>query len=472
MSDANKNPADRLKAIRDRVTTKAAPAKPARTAGQSVIAKLFGGKAPYGTSGPLGDDAGVSVQKAMALAGGAIDRDQAKPLADLSDRLKAVYGPFFPLSNTTRSVLVPTSAAYLPTHAENGAEIPGAMALKAECAQRLAGAGPADRDELVALAKKGGEVGRLATKALNTMSELAGGSTVAPPALGDMIDLQRNLEVFSRAGATNVTLPPSGRMSFPKLTNGATAYWVGEGKPITDSEQTTGALNLEAKKLAVRTPLTNELMKFSNEGIEAMVRLDQAKQAALKADLAMLQGTGGTQIKGLITYPTAASWSQGTDALIAYTVTGGLIQPEDVTAMLAALPDGVDATAWVVRPDLFVKLRNRRADGTMPGDGRGPFVFDITRSAADGEPLKPRLADVEVVRSRQVSNTRGTGAQTYALAGYFPDWLVARLGVLEFMVDPYTQMANYQTVIQVVQFVDAGPRHSASFVLADGITIA
>ena len=32
------------------------------------------------------------------------------------------------------------------------------------------------------------------------------------------------------------------------------------------------------------------------------MRFDMARAAALKADLAMLEGTGGTQIKGLITY--------------------------------------------------------------------------------------------------------------------------------------------------------------------------
>ena len=47
--------------------------------------------------------------------------------------------------------------------------------------------------------------------------------------LGELIDLQRNLEVFAAAGAQEIALPPNGRMQFPKLTGGSTAYWVGEG---------------------------------------------------------------------------------------------------------------------------------------------------------------------------------------------------------------------------------------------------
>ena len=47
--------------------------------------------------------------------------------------------------------------------------------------------------------------------------------------LGELIDLQRNLEAFAAAGAQEIALPPNGRIQFPKLTGGSTAYWVGEG---------------------------------------------------------------------------------------------------------------------------------------------------------------------------------------------------------------------------------------------------
>ena len=48
--------------------------------------------------------------------------------------------------------------------------------------------------------------------------------------------------------------------------------------------------------------VNNELMRFASPSAEGLVRLDMARVAALKADLAMLEGTGGTQIKGLLTY--------------------------------------------------------------------------------------------------------------------------------------------------------------------------
>lgn len=462
---------DALKALREKpaepaapVTRKAAPNHKGRTPG-----RLFGTAGPYVTTGHLGDDAGVNVCKAAAFAGGMIRADDCKAEIDLSDRLRAVYGGFGYFSNSPGSILVPTSAAYLPTTAANGCEIPGAAAIKKEVAQRLLTVKGVDPDELAAKAARGSD---LATKALNTLSDLAGGSLVPPASLGDMIDLQRNLEVFSRLGATSITLPSNGMIDFPKLTGASTAYWVGEAQNVTESQPTTGTLSLRAKKLAVRVPYTYELLKFADTSVEQMVRMDMTRQAALKADLAMLQGTGGLQVKGLITYDTQSSWAQGTDKVLAYTVTSNLIQPEDVTTILAGLPDGVEATGWVFHPSLFAKLRNRRADAVSAADGKGPFVFDITRSGSDGKPAQPRLADVPVVTSRQVSTTRGSGAQTYALAGFFPDWVIGRIGVMEFMTDPYTLMQSMQTVLQAVQFVDAGPRHQASFVFADAINVA
>jgi HK97 family phage major capsid protein len=468
---------DRKNLIKKIATKTATP--PVRK-GQGTMAKLIGkskGGAAHVQSGRHSDaDPGVlTIQKAVAYCARQIDpsKDAAvRDAVDLSDRIKSVYGAHYNgLGSAIGSLCVPASAGFLPTHTPHGHEIHGAAEVKKEIEQRIATVKGIDPDEMSAYAAKGGDLGNLATKALNTLSDLAGGATVAPPTLGDMIDLQRNLEVFTRAGANNVTLPPNGRMQFPKLTGGSTAYWVGETAAVTASQQTTGTLSLEVKKLAVRTPLTLELMRFSDQAIEGMVRVDMARQAGLLSDLAQLQGTGGTQIKGLITYPTASSWTQGTDSLLAYSVTGSTFQPEDVAGMVALLPDEIEPTAWVMRRAMWGKIKNRRSDAALPGDAKGPFVFNWGRTVQEGGLSNVESLDsTKVVWSSQVTKTRGSGSQTYILVGYFPDWLVGRLGVLEFMIDPYTNLSTLITNVQCVQFIDAGPRHTASFAFADAVT--
>jgi HK97 family phage major capsid protein len=96
------------------------------------------------------------------------------------------------------------------------------------------------------------------------------------------------------------------------------------------------------------------------------------------------------------------------------------------------------------------------------------------RSAADAPPAD--LYGTPVVRSAQVSNARvkGSGVDlTYILLGYFPDWIVARLGVMEFLASGFgdTALVNDQTWLRGIQHVDAGPRNAASFVLCDQLVV-
>src|SRR5207244_5698586 len=143
---------------------------------------------------------------------------------------------------------------------------------------------------------------------------------------------------------------------------------------------------------------------------------------ALKADLAMLEGIGGTQIKGLLTY------SDITTHIASVTGSNGdTFQAADVALMEGKLPDAViSPTAWLIRKNFFSVLMNRRADAVTGGDQKGPFMFFQSRSSA-AEPPPLELYGTKVVRSAQLSNTRTKGAGsnlTYVLLGYFPDWRV------------------------------------------------
>lgn len=217
--------------------------------------------------------------------------------------------------------------------------------------------------------------------------------------------------------------------------------------------------------------LNNELLRFASPSAEGLIRHDMARAAALKADLAMLEGTGGTQIKGLITYAGI-----GTHTASLTGANGDTFQLQDVALMESKLPDAVEApTAWVMRKTLFAALMNRRADAAVANDARGPFLLRSPSQAAG--PLPAQLAGTPVVRSAQVSNTRTKGSATnltYILLGYFPDWIVARLGVMEFLASGLGESAlqNDQTVLRGIQHIDAGPRHPASFVLCDQLLIA
>jgi HK97 family phage major capsid protein len=421
-------------------------------------------RVPWATSGPVGrDSAGYSVLKAAAFALGYLGPDQAKEELHVHQQLRDLYqGYGFVPHCGHQSFLVPLATAHMPAFEPHG------KSLQQEIRAKMAAdAGRFDPDEAAWIA---GKVG-IKTKALGTISDIAGGSLVSFPVLGEMIDLQRNLEVFAAAGAQEVALPPNGRLQFPKVTGGSTAYWVGESVAITESAPATGNLDLQAKKLGVLVKVNNELLRFASPSAEGLIRMDMARVAALKSDLAMLEGTGGTQIKGLLTYSDIATLTATGAA-----TNGDTFAAQDVANMSAKLPDAITApTAWVMRRDMHAALMSRRADAVTAADAAGQFLFQPMRSIADAPPLE--LYGTKVVRSSQVSNTRTKGSGTnltYILLGYFPDWIVARLGVMEFLASGLgdTAIVNDQTYLRGIQHVDAGPRHAASFVLCDTLLVA
>jgi HK97 family phage major capsid protein len=428
--------------------------------GQAVVER----RVPWVTSGPVGQDsAGYSVLKAAAFALGYIGPDQAKEELQVHHQLRELYATYgFVPHCGHQSFLVPLASDHLPSFEPRGARLREEVRAKM-CAHR----GRFDPDEAGWIARRAG----WRSKALGSVSDADGGVLVGFPVLGELIDLQRNLEAFANAGAQEIALPPNGRIQFPKLTGGSTAYWVGEATSITESAPTTGNLDLQAKKLGVFVKMNNELLRFASPSAEGLVRFDMARVAALKADLSMLEGTGGTQIKGLLTYSGITSHTAATVG-----TNGNTFQAQDVALMDGKLPDAVAGpTAWIMRKNLFSVLMNRRADAVSASDAAGPFLFNPMRNAADAPPME--LYGTKVVRSAQVSNTRvkGSGTNlTYVLLGYFPDWIVARLGVMEFLASGLGDSAlqNDQTYLRGIQHVDAGPRNPASFVLCDQLVIA
>src|SRR4051812_44260972 len=369
---------------------------------------------PWVTSGPVcHDSAGYSVLKAAAYALGFVGPDQAKEEIHAHQQLRDLYAGYgFSPHHGQQSFLVPLASAHLPAFEPQGRR------LRDELHEKMtAHAARFDPDEADWIGRRLNPL----RKALGTLTDTAGGTFVPLPMLGELIDLQRSLEVFATAGAREVALPPNGRIQFPKLTGASTAYWVGEGSPITESQPTTGNLDLQAKKLGVFVKLNNELLRFASPSAEGLVRFDMARGAALKADLAMLEGTGGTQIKGLITYSGITTHAASTAG-----GSGDTFTPADVALMESKLPDAVDApSAWVMRKAMFAGLMNRRADAVSAADGKGAFLF---RGSAAGSSPPGELYGTRVVRSSQVSAARvkGSGTNlTYVLLGYFPDWRVS-----------------------------------------------
>lgn len=130
----------------------------------------------------------------------------------------------------------------------------------------------------------------------------------------DFLRSKTILDKFGRDGVPALTpVPFNTRVS--AQTAGATAGWVGEGKPKPVSKGTFTTLTVDFSKIAVICALTKEEVKFGVSGSEQKVRNDMARAIAAGIDSAFIDpaNAGTANVKpAAITYGVAASTVSGT----------------------------------------------------------------------------------------------------------------------------------------------------------------
>lgn len=308
-------------------------------------------------------------------------------------------------------------------------------------------------------------------KTLSWLTETLGGALVAPPEMGELIELLRNKEALVNAGAKVVPLPPQGRLKYPRQTAASLTYWVGENSPISASDINTGEVTLQAKKLAVLIRAPNELIRFASPAAEALLRDDMTKSLALGLDLAGLEGAGGdNRPRGLqnfqnITTITSSDARTNGDALVG----------KDVYRMIAAVEEAnAEFEGFIMRPKTLYKFYQLRADAVGQGDGAGPFLFNMIREAGDG--VGATIAGHPVTKSTQVSQVRTKGTSstlTSIYGGMWSDMLIGMFGAIEFASTTMgdTAFQNDQVWIRGILSADIAARHEASFVFLDNLDL-
>ncbi len=410
---------------------------------------------------------GYSFLRAAGYVNRVRSQDQCKVEIDIHNRLqKALVEQDVYVKTEANSFLMPFATTHM------GLE--GCETFLGEIHDVVAaGVTGADMEQVRAIRQKNWGV----EKTLSWIDQTTGGALVAPPVMGELIELFRNNEALLRAGARELPLPSNGRMTWPRQTDATTAYWVGENNQITASEFKTGDLVLTAKKLGMLVKIPNELFRFSSVSIEQFIREDMMKSACLKFDKTALEGEGSTYSpKGILTYANITKHNAKTVA-----TDGNTFAPEDIGLMIGKVEEqNAEFSGWIMRPLMYSALVNRRADAATPGDAAGAFLFDRYRSITDQRNRGRGVAELEgypVVKSTNVSNTRVKGAGTnlsYIVGGNFKDVIMAVSGVLEFLTSDKgdTMIQNDQTWVRGVMLCDVGLRHEASIVLCDSLLVA
>jgi HK97 family phage major capsid protein len=337
----------------------------------------------------------------------------------------------------------------------------------------LAGKGDLERAQKVAEKRYGAESRTVAefTKALAASDSTAGGFLVQDEVAAEIIELLRPASVVRTLGPRMAPMD-TGTLRLPKITGGASGGYIGENANITASEQTFGQVVANAKKLAVLTPVSNDLIRRASANAEAMVRDDLRDALAQRSDLAFIRGDGTSgSPKGLKDWAaTANNLNASTHAPASVTLAN---VTTDLGRMLQALADAnvpMRNPGWIMEPRTWRYLITVR-------DGNGNLVF---KDEMDGGTLFgiPFGRTSQIPRNLDASGSAGNDETEVYLAD-FADVVIAESESL--MIDVSTEAAYHdgsnvvaafsqdQTVIRAIMEHDLVVRHEESVVLMEQV---
>jgi len=429
----------------------------------SGTAAALSGDAPAVSVGGYNRNSqGFSLAKAISARLGYIDPSEAKEDLHALDcfhkSLNETGGRLNTLSADQHTIKIPLDTRLLPpaVHEHDGFKLFKAM--------EVAGLKKADPDESRWVLKKAD---------MSYLLDSIGGELVAPPQMGQLIDLIRPREAFLAAGATTVPLPPNGRIVYPRQTGATSAYWVGENTSITASNPTFGQVALQAKKLGDYVVLANELLKYASVAVDSIIRADMAKTLALALDYACFYGAGSAaQPKGLTLYTgtnEVLDYAGQTPAPKGIGTNGNTLRPEDGYRMIGLLEDrNFEFGGWIARPTLANNIQGYRADAAAPADAAGGFVQSMMRAISDRMP-GDQWCGYKMTKSAVVKNTNSKGSAsnlTELFGGQWEHWLIGMYGAVEIATS--TQAGSLfqqdQTALRALMFCDAVPRYEGAFV--------
>ena len=273
------------------------------------------------------------------------------------------------------------------------------------------------------------------TRGLNVGVSAEGGALVGTNLqASSFIELLRARAVVLKMGARMLN-DLQGNIAIPRLTGGATAYWVGEDGDVTASQQAVDQVVLSPHTLGALTSYSRLLLQQSSLDVESLVRDDLAKVVGLEITRASLHGSGASnQPKGVAaltgvnstTFAAAApSWAE-------------------VVAMETAVASDeadVGALGYIINPVMRGGFKT-----TEKAAGTARFIWE----------------DGGTVNGYQAGVTTQVLASN-AFYGNWEDLLIAAWSGVDLTVDPYTNAQSGNVRVVALQDVDIAGRHPQSF---------
>jgi len=293
---------------------------------------------------------------------------------------------------------------------------------------------------------------------LNVTTTTAGGHTVDTVLLASsFIELLRNRMMVAQMGATMLT-GLVGSIAIPRATAGATAYWVAESGPPTESQQAFDQVAMSPKTVGAFTDISRKLLLQSSLDIESFVRGDLASVLALAIDLAALHGTGQNN------QPTGIAATSGIGSVVG----GGTGLAPTWAHMVELETDVAVANADVGNMGY---LTNAKVRGKLKTT---PKVASTDSNMIWGEgdaPINGYRAGVSNQVASNLTKSTSVGICSAIFFGNWADLIIGQWGALDLLVDPYTGSTSGTVRVVALQDLDIAVRHAESFsAMLDALT--
>lgn len=297
------------------------------------------------------------------------------------------------------------------------------------------------------------------------MGTMASAGVLVPEQLSaEFIELLYAATVATSLGARDLEF--QGSIALGRMNSGATVGYVGEEENITPSQPGVGQVKLTGKKAAGLVAITNDLLKLTSVGADAMVRDDLMLAMALRRDLSFYRGLGtDRQPKGVYSWVKAGNKANQTGVTLAAVVADYI--------NLARLVDEsnipMDSAAYVMAP--------RTAWGLAKIlDGQGQFVFMPMIMAG-------QLFGFRYGKTTQIP-TNLSGSQSEVYFGVHSDVILGRdvSRPLEVEMQPngayhngsavVAGFSNDTTPVRIIESHDVAARHDNTFSVLEQVTLS
>ena len=269
----------------------------------------------------------------------------------------------------------------------------------------------------------------------------------------------RLVETFGVAPTAfqNVTMV-SDTLLAPKRLSGVTGYWIGENTTITTSDPSATMVQLVAKKLAIATKVSNELLADNSISVAQWLAQEYATEMAARIDDAAFNGTGTSAYGGI---RGLAQIDDGTHtASIQSAATGNTsiaaLDIDDYVACLAKLPRfAIGTSAWYMHPGVYHNSVQRMmlSSGTAGSGTIGALAGGNTAAnLAQGTPNTFLGLPVVWVLKMTAAPTTGT------IAAYVGDLSLAGIMAMKSDMQVASSADRYfeadQTAFRAIQRLD------------------